>query len=107
MSCEEGLEIFNELYPEAKDEDYVFNRFTVECYIYSPTRRSFDPPNLYPSIKALIDGLTDAQWWEDDNHEFMEWMRFRHGGRARDYIEDMDPKSWIIRLEIEEVSNND
>lgn len=48
--------------------------------IYSPTKRRLDPPNLYPTIKALVDGLTDAGVWEDDNHEIIKYMTFEYGG---------------------------
>ncbi|MFS1663330.1 hypothetical protein [Streptococcus sp. zg-JUN1979] len=48
--------------------------------IYSPTKRRLDPPNLNPTIKALVDGLTDAGVWVDDNHEVIKETLFRYGG---------------------------
>ena len=48
--------------------------------VYAPTRRRLDPPNLYPTVKALIDGLTDANLWPDDNHEVIKMMSFQYGG---------------------------
>ena len=30
-----------------------------------------DPANAYPTIKALIDGMTDAGVWEDDSAKFL------------------------------------
>lgn len=53
---------------------------TVAVTVYAPTRRRLDPPNLYPTVKALIDGLTDANLWPDDNHEVIKMMSFRYGG---------------------------
>ena len=48
-----------------------------------PTTRSrMDPPNVYPSVKALVDGLTDAYWWEDDHWRFLPLMSFTYGGRS-------------------------
>lgn len=48
--------------------------------VYAPTRRRLDPPNLYPTVKALIDSLTDANLWPDDNHEVIKMMSFQYGG---------------------------
>lgn len=48
--------------------------------VFSPTKRRMDPPNLYPTIKALVDGLTDAGVWTDDNHEVIKYMTFQYGG---------------------------
>lgn len=53
---------------------------TVDILLYSPTRRKLDPPNFYPTVKALIDGLTDAGLWVDDNHEVIQSMAFKYGG---------------------------
>lgn len=48
--------------------------------IYSPTRRTYDPPNFWPTVKALQDGMTDAGIWTDDNKEVITFTGFRHGG---------------------------
>lgn len=64
----------------AGDKDYLFDRYSVTVTIYGPTKRLFDPPNFYPTVKAMIDGLTDALWWEDDNFTHMQSMTFRYGG---------------------------
>ena len=48
--------------------------------IARPTRRRLDPPNLYPTVKALIDGLTDAGIWTDDNDEVIQSMTFESSG---------------------------
>ena len=48
--------------------------------IYPPTRRRFDPPNLYPTVKHLIDGLTDSKLWEDDDWKHLNKMSFAYGG---------------------------
>lgn len=36
------------------------------------TNRRRDPHNYYPTIKPIIDGLTDANLWPDDTPEFVE-----------------------------------
>lgn len=48
--------------------------------VFTPTKRRFDPPNIYPTIKAILDGFTDAGVWDDDNHEIIKSLTFRYGG---------------------------
>lgn len=68
----------------------------VNVTFLSPTRRRYDPPNFYPTIKALIDGMTDSGVWTDDNHEVIKFMTFRHGGLS-------GGKHYVIEIEINEV----
>jgi len=35
------------------------------------TNRRRDPHNFYPTIKPIIDGLTDAGLWPDDTPEYV------------------------------------
>lgn len=70
---------------------------TVAVTVYAPTRRRLDPPNLYPTVKALIDGLTDGNLWTDDNHKVIKEMSFRYGGVSG------VPKKFKFVLEVEEV----
>jgi|SRR5699024_656786 len=60
--------------------DYLFDKFKVQVTVFAPSRRRVDPPNFYPTIKHIIDGLTDASWWEDDNFSQLVEMSFRYGG---------------------------
>lgn len=64
--------------------------------IYSPTKRRMDPPNFYPTVKALVDGMTDAGLWVDDNHEIIKYMTFEFGGLSQ--IKD----KYKIEIEVEE-----
>lgn len=64
--------------------------------IYAPTKRRMDPPNFYPTIKALVDGMTDAGLWADDNHEIIKYMTFEFGGLSQ--IKD----KYKIEIEVEE-----
>lgn len=36
-----------------------------------PDKRRRDPSNYAPTIKCLVDGMTDAGWWPDDTPEFV------------------------------------
>lgn len=66
--------------------------------IYAPTNRRMDPPNFYPTVKALVDGLTDAGIWSDDNHEVIRYMVFQYGGLSG--VKD----KYRLELEIKEVT---
>lgn len=54
----------------------------VVVHVCPPTAQRCDPPNLYPTVKALIDGLTDASWWVDDDYKTIPVMEFRYGGKS-------------------------
>ncbi|RTE48808.1 hypothetical protein [Actinobaculum sp. 352] len=43
-------------------------RVRVTAWVQYPTRGRADPNNAAPTTKALIDGLTDAGIWPDDDH---------------------------------------
>ena len=77
----------------------LFDKFAIRLIVMPPTRRRFDPPNLWPSLKALGDGLTDAGLWEDDSFEYMVETSFRAGGLSG--IKGV----WKLRLEITEVED--
>lgn len=82
---------------------YIFDTYKICATVCPPTRRRTDPPNFYPTIKALIDGLTDASWWEDDNFKKLLEVSFKYGGLSgkKDIfkfvldIETADPKDYI------------
>lgn len=67
----------------------------VDVIVYSPTKRRLDPPNLYPTIKALIDGLTDKGLWTDDNYRVIKKLSFCYGGLS-------GTKKYKIVLKIED-----
>lgn len=60
--------------------------FTPEspCYIlvvvHPPTNRRMDSPNWYPTVKPLIDGLTDAGIFSDDNDDVITSVTFIPSG---------------------------
>lgn len=63
-----------------ESRQYLFSKYTVDVIVYSPSKRRLDPPNLYPTVKHVIDGLTDANIWEDDDYTHMTKMSFSYGG---------------------------
>lgn len=82
-----------------KFEKPLFEEFTVLVLVCPPTRRTIDPPNLYPTVKPLVDGLTDNNWWEDDDWTHMKRMSFEYGGLSERRGQKGD---FQIILEIEE-----
>lgn len=48
--------------------------------ISPPKKRAYDPPNWSPTGKAIIDGLTDAKIWKDDNFNIVKYVTYGHGG---------------------------
>jgi Holliday junction resolvase RusA-like endonuclease len=45
---------------------------TIEFIFPVTQNRRRDPHNYYPTIKPIVDGLTDAGFWLDDTPEYVE-----------------------------------
>lgn len=79
LARERGVSLFT----GGGDCSFLFDGPVEVSVTVCPTTRSrMDPPNVYPSVKALVDGLTDACWWEDDHWRFLPLMSFSYGGRS-------------------------
>lgn len=63
---------------EGTHNDYLYDKCKVSVGVSIPTGRDFDPPNLYPTVKPLVDGLTDSLWWVDDNHNIITSTEFHY-----------------------------
>lgn len=74
---------------------FIFDTYTI----YSPTKSKLDPPNLYPTVKAIIDGMTDAGIWTDDNHKVIKKLSFVYGGLSE------EKGHYRLEFDIEEVEN--
>ena len=72
----------------------------VTVTVFSPTKSKLDPPNLYPTVKAIIDGMTDAGIWVDDNYKVIKSMTFKYGGLSG------EKGYYKLVLDIREVMNN-
>lgn len=71
----------NAVVPDPPKEMFpMVNRFNIQVLVQPPTKRKIDPANLYPTVKPIIDGLTDSGWWEDDDFNHLEEISFRYGG---------------------------
>lgn len=58
-----------------------FKHCNVRVIVYPPSNRRVDPPNFYPTVKPIIDGMTDAGVWDDDDWKHLNEMTFAHGGK--------------------------
>ena len=70
----------------------------VRVVIFPPKNYSYDPPNWSPTTKALLDGLTDAEIWADDNFNIIKRVSFEHGGLSGN-------KNYKIELNIKETNH--
>ena len=57
-------------------------RATITGYIYKNRAGRYDPHNLFPTLKAVIDGIVDAGVLEDDDHTHLR-AAIEHGGIDR------------------------
>lgn len=55
---------------------------TITGRIYKNRAGRYDPHNLYPTLKAIVDGLVDAGVLEDDDYTRLE-VHLAHGGIRR------------------------
>lgn len=78
----------------------LFRHFGINVTVCPPTRRRLDPPNLYPTVKALVDGLTDACWWSDDDFTHLLYTSFRYGGLSG------EKGMWKIILDVVRVDDS-
>lgn len=88
----EGLNTLRDWYGLPFNEDKPCK---VRVVIFSPTMRKYDPPNWSPTSKALLDGLTDAEFWTDDDYNIIKEVSFSHGGKS-------GTNNYKIKLEIME-----
>lgn len=77
--------------------EVTFDKYTIDVFVYAPSKRRIDPANLYPTVKPLIDGLTDAELWVDDDSEHLKRLSFMYGGLSK------MPECFIIKMIVKEV----
>lgn len=51
----------------------------VTAHVSAPKRSRADVGNTYPTVKAIIDGCTDARIWIDDDDEHLVGPDLRRG----------------------------
>lgn len=55
-------------------------RVQVDAYAWKNSRRVYDPHNLMPTLKPVIDGLVDYGLIPDDNTTHLAGPFIHHGG---------------------------
>lgn len=58
----------------------------IIAHIFKPRAGRFDPNNLAPTTKAIVDGLVDAGLLVDDSTEYVIGPDHRHGGKGNPEI---------------------
>lgn len=54
---------------------------------WKPRAGRYDPNNLWPTVKACVDGFVDAGLLADDDHKHVIGPDMRHGGKGEQRIE--------------------
>lgn len=69
--------------------------------VHPPTNRRMDSPNWYPTVKPLIDGLTDAGIFADDDDEVITSVTFLPGEKTttKKYRIDLHIIAGILDIE--------
>jgi crossover junction endodeoxyribonuclease RusA len=52
----------------------------IMARFWKPRNGRYDPNNLWPTVKPIVDGLVDAGFLVDDDHLHVEGPDMRHGG---------------------------
>lgn len=61
-------------------------RVHVTAQVWKSSKRRYDPHNLYPTAKAIIDGLVDYGLIVDDSAGYLDGPDMRHGGYGAERI---------------------
>lgn len=96
LSKEVALNTYEHLEQKPFSDERPCHMYIIIC---PPTKRRMDAPNWYPTVKALIDGLTDAGVFEDDNDKVITSYMFTRGPVT-------DNKKYKIEIIIKEGVDN-
>jgi hypothetical protein len=58
----------------------------ITAHIWKPRGGRYDPNNLAPTTKAIVDGLVDAGLLADDSVNYVIGPDHRHGGKGEPAI---------------------
>jgi len=54
----------------------------IFAHVWKPRAGRYDPNNLWPTVKAVVDGFVDAGFLVDDDHKHVIGPDMRHGGKG-------------------------
>jgi hypothetical protein len=57
-------------------------RVHILVHIWKPRGGRYDPNNLWPTVKAALDGVVSSGLLADDDHLHVEGPDMRHGGKG-------------------------
>ena len=89
-------EVFKQLLPTQLPVFGDMRPCGVTLTVFTPTKRRSDPDNLQPTLKAIMDGLTESLFWTDDNHEIVKFTKYQFGGLS-------GSKAYRLEVDIDEV----
>lgn len=52
----------------------------IHAWVYKAKAGRYDPANLYPTMKAIVDGFTDYGLITDDDYKHVDGPHMHHGG---------------------------
>lgn len=58
------------------------HRVRIHAYVWKSSKRSYDPHNLMPTLKPVVDGLVDYGLIVDDSSEYLAGPFIHHGGHG-------------------------
>lgn len=61
-------------------------RLTVATRLPVKTNHKRDPHNWFPTVKAIVDGLTDAKFWPDDNSDHVSTLEPTFGKQMHNAV---------------------
>lgn len=77
------------------------NKCHIIVVVNPPTNRRMDSPNWYPTVKALVDGLTDIGLFADDDDSVISSITFMRGQKTdnKKYRLDLHIKAGTLDIE--------
>ncbi len=64
----------------------TLDRAAITAYVWKPRNGRYDPGNLYPTCKAVVDGFVDAGVLADDDWKHLDGPDMRHGGKGENAL---------------------
>lgn len=71
----------------AADAEPVAGSVRIVAHIWKDRAGRYDPNNLWPTVKAVVDGFVDAGLLADDDHQHVTGPDMRHGGKGKPRLE--------------------
>lgn len=66
----------------AADLEQIPTPVRIIAHFWKPRNGRYDPNNLWPTVKAAVDGFVDAGLLPDDDHTHVIGPDMRHGGKG-------------------------